>query len=86
MPRLTASFGESPMIKVAQSPTLMPRPQQICDMLNHWLGDSPERWPPQARIRVGDADISIVPIRMGLQGEIGVVVAGSERAGFSHAD
>ena len=30
----------------------------------------------------GDADISVVPVRMGLQGEIGVVVAGSERADF----
>ncbi len=31
---------------------------------------------------VGDGDISIVPLRLGLQGEIGVIVFGSERADF----
>ena len=31
---------------------------------------------------VGEGDISIVPLGLGLQGEIGVIVAGSERADF----
>ena len=31
---------------------------------------------------LGEGDISIVPLRLGLQGEIGVIVAGSERADF----
>ena len=31
---------------------------------------------------LGEGDISIVPLRLGLQGEIGVIVAGSARADF----
>jgi PAS domain S-box-containing protein len=34
------------------------------------------------RNHLGDRDISIVPLGLGLQGEIGVIVAGSERADF----
>src|SRR5207245_7440866 len=34
------------------------------------------------RSLMGDADISIVPLRLGRQGEIGVIVAGSQRADF----
>ncbi len=34
------------------------------------------------RNRLGDRDISIVPLGLGLQGEIGVIVAGSEREDF----
>jgi hypothetical protein len=31
---------------------------------------------------IGDENISIVPLRLGLQGEIGVIVAGSQRTDF----
>ena len=31
---------------------------------------------------VGNGDITIVPLRLGLQGEIGIIVAGSQRADF----
>ena len=31
---------------------------------------------------IGDGDISIVPLQLGLQGEIGVILAGSQRADF----
>ena len=34
------------------------------------------------RNRLGDREISMVPLGLGLQGEIGVIVAGSERADF----
>ena len=51
-------------------------------MLNHWLGPDPQKWAPLVRNPLGDGDISIVPLRLGLQGEIGVIVAGSQRADF----
>ena len=35
-----------------------------------------------ARNSIGDEDISIVPLPLGLQGEIGVIVAGSRASGF----
>src|ERR1700691_5046806 len=62
--------------------TLKPQPQDIGEMLKRCLGADPLQWPPLARNRIGDEDISIVPLRLGLHGEIGVIVAGSHRAEF----
>ena len=82
--RLKDPVGEAPveMVRVAQSREPMPRPHEIGEVLNHWLGDDPQKWPPLIRNPMGEGDISIVPLRLGLQGEIGVIVAGSERADF----
>ena len=52
------------------------------ELLNRSLGDEPQKWPPFLRNRIGDADLSLVPLRLGLQGELGVIVAGSQRPGF----
>jgi signal transduction histidine kinase len=82
--RLKDPMGDAPieMVRLAQSRELTTRPQDIGEMLNHWLGDDPQKWPPLVRNRIGDEDISIAPLRLGLQGEIGVIVAGSQRADF----
>ena len=82
--RLKDPVGEAPieMVRVAQSRKPMPRPQEIGEVLNRWLGADPQKWPPRVRNPIGDGDISIVPLRLGLQGEIGVIVAGSQRADF----
>jgi formate hydrogenlyase transcriptional activator len=82
--RLKDPAGEGLMeaVRVAPSRKLMAQPQAICEMLNHWLGDDPRKSPPLARNTVGEGDISIVPLRLGLQGEIGVIIAGSQRPDF----
>jgi PAS domain S-box-containing protein len=82
--RLNDSFGESPveMIRGAQSQNLSSGPHEIGELINNWLGDDQKQWPPLVRGRIGDKDISIMPLRMGLQGEIGVLAAGSHRADF----
>ena len=82
--RLKNPVGDAPleMVRVAQSRKLFPRPQEIGEVLNRWLGDDPQKWPPLARNSIGDEDISIVPLRLGLQGDIGVIVAGARRAEF----
>jgi PAS domain S-box-containing protein len=82
--RLKGPLGEAPieMVQVGDSGKLMPLPQEIGQALNHWLGDDPQKWPPPARNPIGDEDISFVPLRLGLQGEIGVMVAASQRADF----
>ena len=51
-------------------------------MLNGWLGDDTQKWPLLIRNPIGDGDVSIVPLRLGLRDEIGVIVAGSQRADF----
>src|SRR2546425_1397284 len=82
--RLKGPVGEAPieMVRIAQSRDLTARPQEIGQALNPWLGDDPQKWPSLVRNPMGDGDVSIVTLRLGLQDEIGVVVAGSQRADF----
>jgi PAS domain S-box-containing protein len=82
--RLNGPLGEAPleMFRAAPSRSLSAEPEEIGGLLNQWLGDDPTRWTATARKRFGDAEISLLPLRMGLQGEIGVIVAGSQRADF----
>ena len=70
------------MVRLAQSREPMPPAQDIGKVFNPWLGVDPQSWPPRVRNPLGEGDISIVPLRLGLQGEIGMIVAGSGRAGF----
>src|SRR5271154_5229551 len=82
--RLKALNGEAPieMVRVARSWRPLPQPQEISEMLNLCLGGDPQKWPPLMRNRIADEDMSIVPLRLGLQGEIGVIIAGSCRQDF----
>jgi len=82
--RLKETRGQAPieMVRYAQSQKHIAQPHEIGDVLEDWLGLGPEEWPSLMRSPLGDRDISIVPLGLGLQGEIGVIVAGSERADF----
>jgi signal transduction histidine kinase len=82
--RLEVAADEAPieMARVAQTISLPTGPQEIGELCNHWLGDDPQKWPALVRSTTGDGDITIVPMRLGLQGEIGLIVAGSRRADF----
>src|SRR5439155_4012034 len=62
--------------------TLMPSPQEIGHLPKPCLEDDPQKWPLLVRYPIGDGDVSIVPLRLGLRDEIGVIVAGSQRADF----
>jgi PAS domain S-box-containing protein len=70
------------MIRVAQSAKPILSPQTICKALDHLLGDDPRKWPSLVRNLIGDGDVSIVPLQLGLHGELGVMVAGSQREDF----
>jgi PAS domain S-box-containing protein len=82
--RLKDQAGAAPVETVRFSQSLEPasQPQDVCDLLNRWLGVHLEKWPPLARIRIGVRDISLAPFRLGVQGELGVIVAGSDRVDF----
>ena len=82
--RLKDPVGEAPieMVRVAQPKKLTARPREIGEALNHWLGSGAQKWGSVVRTSFGEEDISIVPLGLGLQGEIGVIVAGSQRADF----
>src|SRR5450755_1697905 len=57
-------------------------PDEIHKAVNQWFGDDPQKWPPRLRASIVDEDMSIASQRCGLHGEIGVIVAGSQRADF----
>ncbi len=81
---LKETDGQAPMemVRFAQSQPYIAQPHQIGAQLKHWLGADPQEWPLQMRNHWGAREISIVPLGLGLQGEIGVIAAGSERADF----
>jgi signal transduction histidine kinase len=82
--RLENPAGEAPVeiARVAQPRSLRAGPQEVGELLHRCLGGDPQNWPSSVRNRIGDEDISIVPLRLGLQGEIGFIVAGSQRLDF----
>lgn len=66
------------------SPTwaVAPDVREVGAMVRSWLGDSPHNWPELARKPFKHRNISMLPLQMGLQGEMGTLVAGSERLDF----
>jgi C4-dicarboxylate-specific signal transduction histidine kinase len=72
----------SETIRVAQSQEQMFRPRELCTFLNRWLGDDPQKPYLQERSHIGDEEVSLVSWPLGVQREIGVIVAGSRREGF----
>jgi PAS domain S-box-containing protein len=84
--RLNSSDGEPPfeMVRVAHSPNLTvssPSPE-ISGFFNHRFRDTPERWLALLHGHIGDEALSFAPLRMGLQVDLGVIVAGSSRSDF----
>ncbi len=70
------------MARLAQDRNLTAQPQMIGRALNSWLGDFPHTSPLHVRNPIGDGDISVLLLRLGLQAELGMFVAGSKRADF----
>ena len=74
--------GPVEMVRVAASWEGTARAREISEAIDSSLGDAPLNWPPHARVCIGDVDLSVASARLGLQGEIGIVVAGSQRRDF----
>src|SRR5258707_6713824 len=76
----------SETVKVAQSQEQsqeqMFRPRELCAFLDRWLGDDPQKRYLQERSHIGGEEVSLVSWPLGVQREIGVIVAGSGRADF----
>ena len=56
--------------------------EEITRTLNQWFGEVPQRWPVQTFRGPGEQEVSVFPIRLGLNGELGFIAAGSQRADF----
>lgn len=82
--RLSDPSGDAPieMVQVAESGKRKLLPEEICKTLRLGVSDDPRKWPSRFQVSMGDGDVSIMPLRLGLHAELGVIVAGSERADF----
>jgi PAS domain S-box-containing protein len=72
----------SETVRVAQSQEQMFRPRELCASLNRWLGEDPQKRYLQERSHIGDEEVSVASWPLGVQREIGVIVAGSRRTDF----
>jgi PAS domain S-box-containing protein len=82
--RLTNSVGEAPVeiVRIAEQRGPMPSVHEICEVLSQSFTNESRKWPPPLRKLMGDGDVSVVPLPLGLQGELGVIVAAAERRDF----
>jgi PAS domain S-box-containing protein len=82
--RASLATGESPIetLKLAPPYGNTYESDQIRRMLLLEFGDDPQKWPAETRSHLAGEEISLLSMRLGLDGEIGVVVAGSRRADF----
>ena len=82
--RLEETVHQAPieMVRYAPPSTKLTPANEVGNALKQSLGPSPEKWPPLTRKALEGREISLVPLGLGLQGQIGVIVAGSERADF----
>ena len=55
---------------------------EICEMLRQCFGDDPLEWPSHQPVQFKNGTIHTVPMQLGLQGEIGLILAGAKRADF----
>jgi PAS domain S-box-containing protein len=82
--RLTVPVGEAPVeiVRIAERPGPMPSDREICEALSQCFKNDSRKWPPLLRNLMGEGDVSIVPLPLGLQGELGIIVAAAERTDF----
>ena len=82
--RLAGREGE-PAREIVQIPgrqELTSQAREITEALNRLQGDNYLAWPPGAQLSLGNTKFSTAQTRLGLLGEIGVLVVGSQRFDF----
>jgi len=82
--RLSDAFGALPVeiLRVAEYSKIHLPPQELCNMLGASFADYAQGSLQLVGNRLGVEDISIFPVPLGVQGEIGLIVLGSNQAGF----
>jgi PAS domain S-box-containing protein len=70
------------LTRLAQSSTLAMQPAEVGAQLDRLLGSDSQKWPARIEGHIADKNLSIVPLRLGLYSEVGMLVAGDERADF----
>jgi len=70
------------MLRVGEPPDQVHPARDIGAILDRSLGPVFSQWPPSTRVPMGDADICLASVPLGLHGEFGVIVAGCRRRDF----
>ena len=76
--------GGSPaeMVRIRPAWEGNPQPEEIGKRLRAWLENHPDKVSPPVRISFDKRDIALVLLQLGLHGDMGIIVAGSERLDF----
>lgn len=69
-------------VRFSESRRLSGAPEDVSEAVDDALGREPYMWPSRLRCRIGDSDVFIVPLQLGLHGEIGTILAGARRIEF----
>ena len=81
---LTGSNGDvSDMVRLTQALAGTLQPEEVGRALIGSLGSDVSHWPSAGRVSIGAGEFSIASVPMGLQAEIGIIVAGSRRPDFA---
>jgi PAS domain S-box-containing protein len=82
--RVHDPMSETPveMIRVAQWRKSVPGPEAIRMLVEQWLEDDVAQLTQPAGSPIEYEELAIVPLRLGLHGELGVIAAGCARADF----
>jgi len=82
--RLTDLVGEAPVeiVRLSEQRRPMSSAHEICEALSQCFKNDSRKWPPLLRNLMGDGDVSIVALPLGLQGELGIMVVAAEREDF----
>jgi PAS domain S-box-containing protein len=82
--RVGLDAGDKPteVLTIAPRQGVAAGANEIRRVIRQQFGDDPQKWPAEMRSEVGGRIVSFLPLRLGLDGEIGVVVAASDRADF----
>lgn len=81
--RLNEAFGAMPVeiLRIATDCELNLSPEELRNILGSFFATDAHTL-PRIRSRLGAEETSIFPVPLGIQGEMGVLVVGSNRAGF----
>lgn len=82
--RLKEPVAASPFeaVRIARSHAVNVQLGEIRELLKGWPEGHPQRLPQFVQKPLGDGELSIVPLPLGLSGEVGVLLAGSRRTNF----
>jgi len=69
-------------IRFAAGSDLSNRVQEVSEVLNGCLHDASQGWTEPTRRRIGDKEVAICMVCMGLHGDVGEMIAGSVRVDF----